>query len=140
LMASGLVLLVMSRFMPRRTAYGRELYRRVKGYNLFISTAEKYRQRFFEKKNMFNEVLPYAITFGLTEKFAKQMHDIGLEPSTSGWYVGTNNFNTASFASNINSFSSSMSNAMASTPSSSGGFSGGGSSGGGFGGGGGGSW
>jgi uncharacterized membrane protein len=139
LFAIGVVLIIMSRFMPRRTAYGRELYRRIKGYQLFISTAEKYRQRFFEKKNMFNEVLPYAITFGLTEKFARQMHDIGLQPSTTGWYVGTQPFNTSSFGSNVTAFSSSLSSAMASTPSSSGGFSGG-SSGGGFGGGGGGSW
>jgi hypothetical protein len=57
----GVVLLVFAKFMPRRTAYGRELYRRVKGYRLFINTAEKHRQVFFEKKNMFNEVLPYAI-------------------------------------------------------------------------------
>lgn len=137
--ASGVILIIMSKFMPRRTAYGRELYRRVRGYHLFINSAEKYRQRFFEKKNMFNEVLPYAITFGLTEKFAKAMHDIGLQPST-GWYYGTHPFTTASFASNMNDFSNSMSSAMASTPSSSGGFSSGGSSGGGFGGGGGGSW
>jgi uncharacterized membrane protein len=140
LIVSGVALIIASRFMPRRTAYGRELYRRVKGYRLFINTAEKYRQRFFEKKNMFNEVLPYAIMFGLTAKFARQMHEMGIEPSQTGWYSSNHAFNTMVFASNMNNFSSSMSSAIASTPSSSGGFSGGGSSGGGFGGGGGGSW
>jgi uncharacterized membrane protein len=123
---SGIFCIFMAKFMPRRTAYGRELFRRIKGYRLFINTAEKYRQQFFEKKNMFNEVLPYAIVFGITEKFAQQMHETPI-------YAGN-------FGSNLNSFSSSLSSAMASTPSSSGGFSGGGSSGGGFGGGGGGSW
>ncbi len=140
LVVSGLLLLVMSRHMPRRTAYGRELYRRARGYHLFINTAEKHRQKFFEEKNMFNEVLPYAIALGLTQKFAKQMQEIGLTPSTTGWYSGVHPIHMASFGSNMNDFSNAMSSAIASSPSSSGGFSSGGSSGGGFGGGGGGSW
>lgn len=137
----GFFLLVLSPFMSRKTGYGREMYRRVKGYQLFISTAEKYRQRFFEKKNLFNEVLPYAIVFGLTEKFAQAMKDIGLPEKYmgSGWYVGAHAFNYATFSSGMNDFSKSLSTAIASAPKSSG-FSGGGSSGGGFGGGGGGSW
>lgn len=137
---SGIVLLGMAKFMPRRTAYGRELYRRIKGYRLFIDKAEKYRQQFFERKNMFNEVLPYAITFGLTEKFAKHMHDMGVQTTQTGWYHGSHPITSPYFSSNMNDFSKSLSSAIASTPSSSGGFSGGGSSGGGFGGGGGGSW
>ncbi len=137
---SGILLLAMSRHMPRRTAYGHELYRRARGYHLFINTAEKHRQKFFEKKNMFNEVLPYAIAFGLTEKFAKQMHEMGIQPSTTGWYSGVHPITSSHFASSMSDFSSSMSTAIASTPSSSGGFSSGGSSGGGFGGGGTGSW
>jgi len=140
LVVSGLICLLMAQFMPRRTAYGRELYRRIKGYRLFINTAEKYRQQFFEKKNMFNEVLPYAIVFGITDKFARQMHEMGIEPSQTGWYNGVTPIYSGQFGSNLNSFSSSFSSAAASTPSSSGGFSSGGSSGGGFGGGGGGSW
>ncbi len=135
----GLLLMFMSTHMPRRTAYGRELYRRVRGYQLFINTAEKHRQVFFEKRNMFNEVLPYAIAFSLTEKFAKQMKNIGIEPKTTGWYSGVHPIHAGTFGASMNSFSNSMSSAIASTPSSSGGFSGG-SSGGGFGGGGGGSW
>lgn len=141
LLATGLFLLILSPFMSRRSAHGRELFRRVSGYQLFIASAEKYRQRFFEKKNLFNEVLPYAILFGLTAKFAQAMKDIGLPEKymASGWYYGTHPFNYASFNSSMNSFAISMSSAIASAPKSSG-FSSGGSSGGGFGGGGGGSW
>ena len=137
---SGLVLLIFSRFMPRRTAYGREMYRKVKGYRLFIDKAETHRQKFFEKKNLFNEVLPYAIVFGLTGKFAAAMKDMGLKAPQTGWYSGTHPFVMTNFESSMSSFSNSLSSAIASTPSSSGCFSGGGSSGGGFGGGGGGSW
>lgn len=139
LIVMGILFIIMAFFMPRRTAYGRELYRRTKGYRLFINTAEKHRQVFFEKKNMFNEVLPYAIMFGLTKKFAQQMQDMGIKPGDTGWYIGSQPFHANTFAANMNSFAGSMSSAMASSPSSSGGFSGGGS-GGGFGGGGGGSW
>lgn len=134
-----LPLLLLANFMPRRTAQGHDLYLKTKGYFLFVNTAEKYRQRFFENKNLFNEVLPYAITFGLTEKFARAMKDIGLKPQTTGWYTGTHPFNVGTFGNNIETFSNSVSQSMASTPHSSG-SSGGGSSGGGFGGGGGGSW
>ncbi len=125
ILISGLILLLFSRFMPRRTAYGRELYRRIKGYRLFIDKSEKYRQKFFEKKNLFNEVLPYAIVFGLTGKFAKAMEEMGLKNTQPTWYTGTHPFNATYFGSSMNSFSNSMSSAIASTPSSSGGFSGG---------------
>lgn len=136
---TGLILIPFSRSMPRRTALGQELYERVKGYKLFIGGAEQYRQQFYEKKNMFNEILPYAIVLGLTGKFAKAMQDMGIQPDNPSWYTGTHVFSPVYFAANINSFSDSISATMASTPSNSGGFSGGGS-GGGFGGGGGGSW
>ena len=139
LFIDGIFFFSMVRYMPRKTAYGRDLYRRSKGYYLFIEKAEKYRQRYFEKENMFNEVLPYAIMFGLTEKFAKAMGKIGLKPEQPDWYVGSQPFVTGIFVSNLGNFSDSFSSAIAATPSSSGGFSGG-SSGGGFGGGGGGSW
>ncbi len=139
LLPGGLALLVTSRGMPRRTEKGYDLYRRIKGYRLFINTSEKYRQQFFEKKNMFNEILPYAIIFGLTEKFAQSMKDMGIKPPTPTWYSGHTVFNPVLFSSQVNSFSESFSGAIAATPKSSG-FSSGGSSGGGFGGGGGGSW
>ncbi len=125
--------------MPQRSAYGRELYRKARGYKEFIDHVEKYRQRFFEKENTFMDVLPYAMIFGATKKLAEAMKTMGVVPQQPTWYHSSNAFNMATFSNSISSFSSSVSSAMASTPSSSG-SSGGGSSGGGFGGGGGGSW
>lgn len=135
---AGIILVAFSRFMPRRTAYGHDMFLRAKGYELFVSRAETYRQQFFERKNMFNEILPYAIVFGVTEKFAKAFADMGLKSPQPNWYTGSQPFNAAVFGSSISSFSNSLSSAMAAAPGGSG-FSGGGS-GGGFGGGGGGSW
>jgi uncharacterized membrane protein len=138
---TGANVIMFSQAMPRRTARGAEMYRRIKGYRLFIDNVETYRQQFFEKKNMFNTVLPYAIVFGLTAKFAKSLEKMGVTPdnTTLAWYHGTAAFSMSRFESSMTSFSTSIGSAMTSTPSSSG-SGGGGSSGGGFGGGGGGSW
>jgi uncharacterized membrane protein len=141
LIPAGFLMIVLSRSMPRRTAYGRELLRRVKGYELFLSKAEKYRQQFFERKNLFNEILPYTIVLGLTEKFAKAFSVLGLPEPKPAWYSGTRPFNAMSLADSVSDFSASLSSSIASAPRSQGGFSsGGGFSGGGGGGGGGGSW
>jgi len=137
---SSAILIFVSKFMPRKTAHGRNVYRRILGYRMFIERSEKYRQRYFEKENMFNEVLPYAIVFGLTKKFADAMKEIGLKPAEPSWYTGVNAFNAYNFADSMDGFSSSMSRAIAAAPKSSGFSGGGGYSGGGFGGGGGGSW
>jgi uncharacterized membrane protein YgcG len=139
---AGLVLAAMSGAMPRRTASGREMLRRTLGFRQYMTVAETDRQRFNEDMHIFSEYLPYAIVMGCTEKWAERFESMGQMPETPGnWYVGTHAFAPVLFASQINSFSSSISGAISSTPASSGssGFSGG-SSGGGFGGGGGGSW
>jgi hypothetical protein len=138
----GIALAAMARAMPRRTAAGRELYRRVLGFRLYMTTAETDRQRFAEEANLFTDYLPYAIVMGCTEKWASAFEGLASMPAAAdGWYVGSQPFAPILFASHVNSFSSSMSGAIASTPAGSGGsgFSGG-FSGGGFGGGGGGSW
>jgi uncharacterized membrane protein len=139
---AGVLLMIVSQSMPRRSAHGREIYRRVQGYKMFIERVEKYRQPFFEKKNLFTEVLPYAIVFGIAEKFAQQLKDMGVKMDNPTWYHSSTHFNPVLFSSHVNNFSTSVGAAIASAPQSSGfsGGSGGGSSGGGFGGGGGGSW
>lgn len=139
---AGLALLALHRSMPRRTASGRELFRRTLGFREYMVTAETDRQRFAEEQNLFTEYLPYAIVFGCTEKWAEAFEGLETRPEQQdGWYVGAGPFRPVLFAGNIESFSSSVSRTIASTPASSGGsgFSGG-SSGGGFGGGGGGRW
>lgn len=140
LLAGGLLLLV-SNAMPRRTASGRQAYRRALGFRLYMETAETDRQRFAESANIFHEYLPYAIVFECVDKWAEVFEDLGLEPQAH-YYAGRRGFAPSRFARNMSSFSASISTAMASTPGGSGGsgFGGGGGSGGGGGGGGGGSW
>lgn len=144
LIPGGIVMMIMSRSMSRRTAAGSEALRRVLGFRLYIDTAEKHMQDFNEQENIFARYLPFAIVFGCVSKWAKAFEGIEAQASsaTSSWYTGVGAFHVASFSSGLQSFNSSVSSTLASTQSSSGGsgFSGGGFSGGGGGGGGGGSW
>ncbi len=138
IMSGFLLVLWLANLMPKRTAYGREIYRQALGYKLFVSGTEKYRQPFFEKQNIFMEVLPYAMVFGVTDKLVKAMAEMGLSPATP-WYIGSNALVISSLSSSLNDFSNSFSAVAAPAPSGSG-SGGGGFSGGGGGGGGGGGW
>jgi uncharacterized protein (TIGR04222 family) len=138
----GIVLALLARRMPARTAKGTAMLRRIRGFRRVIATAETHMSRWAEQENVFTRYLPYAIVFGLTDKWAKAFQDLGLDPDTSSWYVGSRPFTAIAFADSIDRFSVTTGGTLASTPASSGssGFGGGGFSGGGGGGGGGGSW
>jgi uncharacterized membrane protein YgcG len=141
--AGGIAMVVAAGRMPARTAAGTALAQRVRGFRRVIDKAEKYQSRWAEQENVFTRYLPYAVVFGLTEKWAKAFEQLGIEPDTSSFYVGTHPFVWAEFSDAVDGFAVTTGGTLASTPASSGssGFSGGGgSSGGGAGGGGGGSW
>ncbi len=142
---SGIILILFAIFMPKRTQAGVDLLFKIKGFELYMKTAENYRQQFYEKENIFDKFLPYAIVFGIAELWAKKMQLIYGEDYFKSyhpiWFAGTmpTNFSIDSFTSQLDSISSNISE-ITSSPSSSSGFSGGGMSGGGGGGGGGGGW
>lgn len=132
-------------FMAKLSLKGAETLWKTKGFKLFMETAEKYRQQFNEKENIFEKLLPYAMVFGITALWIKKMKEIYGEKYFDSyhpaWYAGASlaSFNVDNFSKSLNSMSSSMSSTMSSSPSSSG-SGGGGFSGGGGGGGGGGGW
>lgn len=142
----ALALMGVASRMPKKTREGAELLRRTLGFRHYMEIAEKERQRFAERENIFSEYLPYAIVFGCVEKWANAFKDIDATAATSSWYTGSSlgAFSANDLSSNLSSFSNQVSSTIASTPGGSGGsgFSGGGGggSGGGGGGGGGGSW
>src|SRR5207248_181627 len=112
------------------------------GFRLYMNTAEKYRQQFAEKAEIFTQLLPYAIVFGCVSRWARAFEGIDTSASNT-WYVGNAPFQAAVLSSSLESMNANISSAIASSPPSSGSsspFGGGGSSGGGGGGGGGGSW
>jgi hypothetical protein len=122
---------------------GTAITRRVNGFRRVVETAEEHMSKWAEQENVFTRYLPYAIVFGVTEKWARTFEALGQLPSDDmSWYVSTRPFAYAAFADGLDSFAVTTSGVIASTPSGSGGsgFGGGGFSGGGGGGGGGGSW
>lgn len=139
---AGILLLIASRWMPKRTAKGYAVLRHTLGFKRFIDESEKHRAQFAERANIFSEYLPYAVVFGATEKWAKAFEGLATDVDTSSWYVSQHAFNYAVFSSAIDGFATTSAGTLTSSPASSGssGFSGGGFSGGGGGGGGGGSW
>lgn len=140
LILSGLIVAASSPFMPARSAKGSKALQEVVGLKEWINIGA-WREKIHEKNNFFEEVLPFAIAFGLTEKFIKALEGANIKPPS--WYKGTGSFNMIHFNNSLNTFDNSLTSGVAATrPKSSSGssFGGGGSSGGGFGGGGGGSW
>lgn len=140
----GLVFMFGAGRMPARTAKGTAMLRRIRGFRQVIATADRYMARWAEQENVFPAMLPYAIVFGLTDKWAKTFAALAIDPTTTpamAWYVPINAFSIGGFADAIDGFTVATSGTMTSTPAGSGasGFSGG-FSGGGGGGGGGGSW
>jgi len=149
-LATGLAVLVRSNKFGRRTAEGSAVLAQAKGFELYLRTAEADQIRFEEGIDVFSRYLPYAIMFGVAERWTKIFQQLAAEgrytPYTD-WYVGPYGyFYGASFTHSMDNLSHSLTDSMraavasqtAATSGSSGGsgFSGGG----GFGGGGGGGW
>jgi uncharacterized membrane protein len=142
--ACGALLVIFGFVMARRTEAGVLAYEHAVGFKEYLSRAEQYRLQWQEEENIFERFLPYAMVFGVVDKWCKAFE--GLTINQPNWYEGSafhaGVFNAAVFSSAFNSLGSAINSAVTSHPSqsSSGSGFGGGSSGGGGGGGGGGSW
>jgi uncharacterized protein (TIGR04222 family) len=150
LVVAGFVMLSLAGRRPARTAAGTAVLAQVKGFELYLRTAEADQLRFEEHEDIFSRYLPYAIVFGVAERWAAifaRLAATGLVASAPNWYVGTGYdsnglFDYHGFGGSVDALSVATSGAIAAPAPSSSGGSGysGGFSGGGAGGGGGGSW
>ncbi len=134
---SAIVLFVFSRIMPARTVPGARAREAALGFKEFLERVETERYRkMITSPELFEKYLPFAMAFGVEDKWAKAFEHIYRDPPT--WYTGssTMHFSPGAFASSMSEMSSAASSSMSSSPGSSG-SGGGGSSGGGSGGGGG---
>jgi len=136
----GLIGLLFAFIMPTKTKAGIILKEDLLGLKMYIKVAEADRIRFHnapaKSPEKFEELLPYAIIFGLEKQWAEEFKDIYKTPPT--WYDGNlTTFSVIALTHDLGSFSNSaISSAVnASSSGGAGGFSGGGG-----GGGGGGSW
>lgn len=146
----GLVVAALAKAAPARTPDGTAVLAQTLGFRRYLATAEANQLQFEEGQDIFSRYLPYAIVFGLADRWARVFAEVaasGRAVAQPGWYVGYYNpvpglFWGQAFAGSMERFSSVATESLsAPTPGSSGGSGfGGGFSGGGVGGGGGGGW
>lgn len=142
----------------QRSAYGRALTDQVQGFRTYLGTAEADQLRFEEGEDVFSRFLPWAVLFGLAERWTKVCEravELGLMAAPdAGWYGG-GSWNPGWILWNLDAWGNSIDTSTTPLPSpaassgsfggtgfggGSSGFGGGGFSGGGGGGGGGGGW
>ena len=159
LIVAGVIVRVLGRRMAARTAEGSAVLAQSKGFREYLVTAEANQIRFEEAQDVFSRFLPYAIVFGVAEKWADTFEQVAETAAAAGvtiamptWYLGTglpHGGGFGSIASGSDAFTTQAAGTFISTPGSSGqsvfgsgggGFGGGGYSGGGGGGSSGGSW
>ena len=134
--SSTLIMFVFAQIMPARTIAGARAREATLGFKEFLGRVDEERmKKMITSPEMFERFLPYAMAFGVADKWAKAFEDMYRELPT--WYVGgSGQFSASSFSHSISDMSTAAASSMSSSPSSSG-SGGGGSSGGGSGGGGG---
>ena len=145
LAASGLIALLFAPIMPRKTGKGIRVLRDILGLEEYIRRAEVERVEFAAAEKHFEELLPYAMAFGLTEVWTRAFE--GLLTRPPNWYDGRfPTFAPYYLGWRLSAFHYAARTAATTAPRSSrgwsggSGFGGGGFSGGGMGGGGGGTW
>jgi uncharacterized membrane protein YgcG len=143
IMVAGWIIVLFSGHAVRDSKYRLEMMSLLLGFREFIEKSElpMLKSQVDENPSFFYDILPYAMVFGLTDKWAKKFSSLNIkEPD---WYEGTGTLASSLLAAHISSaVASQIGNSISvsshdTTSSSSGG---GGFSGGGVGGGGGGSW
>lgn len=150
LVVAGLIVMALGRRMAAKTAEGSAVLAQSLGFKQYLVTAEARQIAFEEAQDIFSRYLPFAIVFGVADRWAKVFAEVAAAAQAAGtslaaptWYYGYGGYTDfGGIASGVDSFSTMASGTFTSTPGSSGGsgFSGGGFSGGGGGGGGSSSW
>lgn len=112
----GVFLFLISFVMPKKTAYGREVYENLLGYKMFLAAAEEDRLKVLfdpkDYKEVFAENLPYAMVLEVEKKWAKQFK--GLYDELPDWYEGGKGLDD--FAKGMRSFSNIAAKTYVSAP------------------------
>ena len=140
MVASFIISIIFSLSMTQKTAVGTNLSLQAQGLRETLRVG-RWREEIKEKHLFIEEILPFAVAFGVIGKLTKDMAALNIAPPA--YFSGGFAANNATWSGFVNDFSKSAQSGLSYNPSSSStgrsGFSGG-SSGGGGGGGGGGSW
>ena len=125
---AGGIFFLLGRRMASRTAVGSAVLDQSLGFRQYIATAEANQVRWEEAQDVFSRFLPYAIVFGLTERWAKVFEEVAQAAQAAGhsvimpsWYIGPWSMTTFdNIAADMDSFSTQAAGTFVSTPGSSG--------------------
>jgi hypothetical protein len=81
----GLVLLAMSRALPRKTAEGAEAAAKWQAFKRYLESIEKY-EKLDQAKDIFDKFLPYAVAFGIEQSWVQKFASV--QQPTPGWFDG----------------------------------------------------
>ncbi|MDQ6716266.1 MAG: DUF2207 domain-containing protein, partial [Actinomycetota bacterium] len=153
LVVAGLIFRVLGKRMAAKTAEGSAVLAQSLGFRQYLVTAEASQIKFEEAQSIFSRYLPYAIVFGVADRWAATFQQVAEAAAAAGqqimmptWYLysGSAFPDFGGIANGVGSFADTAGGAFAATASSGSsggsGFSGGGFSGGGVGGSSSGSW
>lgn len=143
----GVGALVLTGSAPARTAEGTDVLTQARGFREYLATVAADQLRFERDEDLFSRHLPYAVAFGLTERWAGVFADVATtrEVAVPAWYVGAAYgpafwASSGTFGRDLTAFTQTTSQTLAAPTPSSSGSAGGSFAGGGVGGGGGGTW
>jgi hypothetical protein len=145
LMVGTLALLIVARWLPARTAVGSEMLLRLKGFRQYLATVSAEQIRAEDRAQILSTYLPYAMVFGLADRWSATFSTLDWPPATANdgvwlyWYAGLYLSSMTDVTRSLNGFSAATTTSLGGTPATSGAVSVAGT-GSGVGGGGGGSW
>lgn len=92
---SGVIVQLLGRRMASRTADGSAVLAQSLGFKQYLVTAEAGQIKWEEAQQIFSRYLPYAIVFGVAEKWSKTFEEVAAAAAAAGvainppiWYIG----------------------------------------------------
>ncbi len=101
LLAAGYVFLDARR-RTFRTAEGDAVAARAAGFGRFIAEADAGRAQLAERENVLLEYLPYAVAFGVTDRWATRFAELNVAPPA--WFGGSEMFDPDRFERDLDRF------------------------------------
>ena len=81
---TGLLVRDLGKRMAARTAQGSAVLAQARGFERYISTAEANQIRWEEAQDVFSRFLPYAIVFGLADRWARVFEEVAAAATAAG--------------------------------------------------------
>ena len=81
---AGLLIRVLGKRMAARTAAGSAILAQARGFEQYIATAEANQIRFEEAQDLFSRFLPFAIVFGLADRWARVFEEVAAAAAAAG--------------------------------------------------------